>query len=74
MEPEVTQEEARKRVNDAFDSVNLINQINTLTDKTQEDMDTLARNIEHLELMLTKDWFTAELTPEERQQIEAAIS
>ena len=57
----------------AFDSLNLIIQINTLTVKTQEDLDTLDRNVRHLEIMMEKDWFTAELTPEERQQIEAAI-
>ncbi|MFY7886648.1 MAG: hypothetical protein ACOVOV_17590 [Dolichospermum sp.] len=73
MEITITQEEARERVNAAFDSVNLINQINTLTDKTQEDLNTLDRNVRHLQIMMEKDWFTTELTPEERQQIEAAI-
>ena len=70
---EVTQEQARKSVNAAFDSVNLINEINALVDKTQEDLDTLDRNVEHLNIMLNKDWFVAELTPEEKEQIEAVI-
>ena len=73
MELEVTQEEARRSVNAAFDSVNLINEINLLTEKTQEDLDTLDRNIEHLNIMMAKDWFVAELTPEEKTQIEALI-
>ena len=70
---EVTQEQARKSVNAAFDSVNLINEINALVEKTQEDLDTLDRNVEHLNIMLNKDWFVAELTPEEKEQIEAVI-
>jgi len=70
---EVTQEQARKSVNAAFDSVNLINEINALAEKTQEDLDTLDRNVEHLNIMLNKDWFVAELTPEEKEQIEAVI-
>jgi hypothetical protein len=73
MELEVTQEQARASVNAAFDSVNLINEINALAEKTQEDLDTLDRNVRHLEIMMEKDWFTAELTEEERQQIEAVI-
>lgn len=73
MELDITQEQARNSVNAAFDSVNLINSINTLTEKSQDDLDTLARNVEHLNIMLAKDWFTAELTPEERQQIEAVL-
>jgi len=73
MELEVTQEQARKSVNAAFDSVNLINEINALAEKTQEDLDTLDRNVEHLNIMLNKDWFVAELTPEEKEQIEAVI-
>ena len=64
MELEVTQEQARVSVNAAFDSVNLINEINALAEKTQEDLDTLDRNVEHLNIMLNKDWFAAELTPE----------
>jgi len=73
MEIEVTQEQARVSVNAAFDSVNLINEINELTEKTQEDLDTLDRNVRHLEIMMEKDWFTTELTLEEKQQIETII-
>ena len=60
---ELTQEEARVSVNAAFDSVNLINEINVLVEKSQEDLDTLDRNVEHLEIMMAKDWFVSELTP-----------
>jgi hypothetical protein len=70
---EVTQEQARESVNAAFDSVNLINEINALAEKSQKDLDTLDRNVHHLEIMMEKDWFTDELTEQERQQIEAVI-
>ena len=70
---ELTQEEARVSVNAAFDSVNLINEINVLVEKSQEDLDTLDRNVEHLEIMMAKDWFVSELTPEEKIQIESVL-
>lgn len=74
MKIEVTQEEARRSVIAAFDSVNLINQINTQTEKSQEDLDSVERNIGHLKIMMAKDWFVAEATAEEKTQIETVIA
>jgi hypothetical protein len=37
------------------DSVLLIESILALSDKTQDDLDTISRNVEHIELMLTKE-------------------
>lgn len=48
----------------ALDSVNLINNLLVKPSLTEEDQDCLERNVEHLELMVAKDFWTDEdLTP-----------
>jgi hypothetical protein len=61
-----------KAISAAFDSVNLINKLITETadDKKKENVD---RNVKHLELMLTKEFFTTSLTTEQRADIDACI-
>jgi hypothetical protein len=44
----------------ALDSVNLVNELVAKADRTQEDNDTIARNVEHLEIMVAKDFWTNE--------------
>jgi hypothetical protein len=70
---ERTLEQTAKQVSAAFDSVNLINRVvlDPATDKTKAMVD---RNMKHLELMLTKDWFTDALTTEQRDAIDASVS
>jgi len=62
-----------KAVSSAFDSVNLVNKLITETadDKRKSAVE---RNVKHLELMLTKDFFLAALTPLQKTQIETSIS
>jgi hypothetical protein len=62
-----------KAVSAAFDSVNLINKLITETadDKKKENVD---RNVKHLELMLTKEFFTEALTAEQKTEIETCIA
>ena len=61
-----------KAVSAAFDSVNLINKLilETADDKKKSNVD---RNVKHLELMLTKEFFTEALTTEQKTEIEACI-
>jgi hypothetical protein len=48
----------------AMDSVNLINALMAQDSRTTEEQDTVARNVEHLQLMVAKDfWTTEDLTP-----------
>ena len=48
----------------AVDSVNLINALDALESLTDEEKDIAKRNVEHLELMVAKDyWTTEDLTP-----------
>jgi hypothetical protein len=70
---ERTPDQTAKQVSAAFDSVNLITRVvlDPATDKTKAMVD---RNMKHLELMLTKDWFTDALTTEQRDAIDASVS
>lgn len=60
----VTAEEIARHLSAAMDSVNLINGEKP-EDMTDEDWaDTVARNKEHLKIMLAKDfWTTEDLSP-----------
>ncbi len=49
--------EIAQSVSAAYDSVNLINELNALSAKSVEQEGTLIRNKEHLSIMLGKDWF-----------------
>jgi len=61
---ETTPEQIAKHYSAAMDSVNLINALKAKPALTDEETDTLARNQEHLVLMLAKDyWTTEDLTP-----------
>ena len=42
-------------------SVDLINEIVATGDKDVESLDTISRNVEHLELMKTRDYWTSEV-------------
>jgi len=57
----------------AFDSVNLINQLNSLETLDEKQTARKQRNISHLQLMMTKDWFVEALTEEQTTQINAVI-
>jgi len=50
-------------------SVDLINEIVATGDKDVESLDTINRNVEHLELMKTRDYWTSE----DMTSVDAAI-
>jgi hypothetical protein len=48
----------------AGDSVTLINELVALSERNDDQVDTVRRNVEHLELMVAKDfWTTEDLAP-----------
>ena len=48
----------------SMDSVNLINDLLAKPSLTEEEQSTVDRNVEHLEIMVAKDfWTTEDLTP-----------
>jgi hypothetical protein len=63
-EETLTAEEITRHYNAATDSVNLINDLMAKDSRTAEELDTVDRNVRHLEIMLAKDYWTDEdLTP-----------
>jgi hypothetical protein len=73
MELELTQEEITKSVNAAYDSVLLISNLNAQEALTEEDSDTLSRNIEHISIMLQKEWFLNALTSEQVSELNGLL-
>jgi dihydrodipicolinate synthase/N-acetylneuraminate lyase len=61
---EVTAEEIARHYSAAMDSVNLINGDKPELTSDEDWADTIARNKEHLNIMLAKDfWTTEDLSP-----------
>lgn len=59
-----TAEEVARHLSAAMDSVNLINNDKPENTTDEDWADTIARNKEHLNIMLAKDfWTTEDLTP-----------
>lgn len=59
-----TAEQIAKHYSAALDSVTLITELMALSSRDAEQTDTVARNVEHLEIMVAKDyWTTEDLTP-----------
>ena len=59
-----TADEIADHYSAAMDSVNLINALMAQDSRTTEEQDTVSRNVEHLQLMVAKDyWTTEDLTP-----------
>jgi hypothetical protein len=61
---EITTEQIAKNYAAALDSVNLVNELKEKETLTEDEEKTIQRNLEHLEIMLAKDYWTNEdLTP-----------
>lgn len=71
---ELTQEQIEKQVSAAFDSVNLINELQAKESNTEEEVSTISRNVKHLNIMMTKAWFNKALSTEQTAQINAVIN
>jgi hypothetical protein len=69
---EPTPKEVQNSIRAAFDSVNLINNY-SVSAKTESIINMIHRNYEHLELMMSKTWFSSALTPEQTIGINNAI-
>ena len=62
----------QQSISAAFDSVNLIN--NTILEIIDdENKSTVSRNVEHLQLMLGKEWFSEALTEQQLLDINNCI-
>lgn len=57
---ENTPEQIAKHYSSAMDSVNLIKELKAKENLTTEDIERLKANIDHLDIMLAKDYWTTE--------------
>jgi hypothetical protein len=55
-----TAEEIAQHYSAAMDSVNLINDLMAQDSRNEEEQDTVSRNVEHLQIMVAKDFWTTE--------------
>lgn len=73
-----TTEEIQQSINAAFDSVNLINAVIAGTQEENQTLEkkkaTVKRNVEHLNIMLGKDWFASGLTSSQKTQVNTCIA
>ena len=64
LEDTITAEQIAQHYSAAMDSVNLINDLMAQESRNEEEQDTVDRNVDHLEIMVAKDfWTTEDLTP-----------
>jgi len=56
----LTTEQIAQNYSAALDSVTLITELMALDSRDEEQTDAVARNVEHLQLMVTKDYWTTE--------------
>ena len=56
----LTAEQIAQHYSAALDSVALINELMALDSRDEEQTATVARNVEHLEIMVAKDFWTTE--------------
>jgi len=70
---EQTQEQIAQSISAAFDSVNLVAELKANASVTEDEQGTIDRNVEHLNIMLGKEWFAEALTAEQAEQINAVL-
>jgi hypothetical protein len=70
---EQTQEQIAQSISAAFDSVNLVAELKAKASVTEDEQGTIDRNVEHLNIMLGKEWFAEALTAEQTEQINAVL-
>ena len=71
MEITFTPEQVAKSVSAAYDSVALITELNTKETLTEEETATLNRNVEHIRIMMGKEWFVGGLTKKQITELQA---
>lgn len=69
MELELTTEQVVQSVSAAYDSLNLINELNAKETLTEEETVTLNRNVEHIRIMMGKEWFVGGLTKTQKTKL-----
>lgn len=70
---EQTAEQIQQSIKAAFDSVGVLNDLNSLETLSEDQTMFKKANIDHLNIMMEKDWFSTNLTKSQKAQIAAVI-
>jgi len=73
MEETQTPEQVQQHIRAAFDSVNLIDD-EIVKELTDNRIDTVKRNYQHLELMIAREWFEQGCTEQQVIDINTCIA
>jgi len=65
--------DAEKAVSSAMDSLALIDNLKVQDTLTEEDTDSLSRNVEHIKIMLSKPEFISALTTRQKEMFSSAV-
>lgn len=68
-----TEQQVAAAVAGALDCVALLTSLQNEQTPTQEQQDAIARNVQHLQIMLNKTWFTQAITSQQLAAIQAVI-
>ena len=71
MELELTKDQVAKSVSAAYDSVALLAELNAKETLTEEETAAVTRNVEHIRLMMGKEWFIGGLTKKQVTVLQA---
>jgi hypothetical protein len=71
MELELTKEQIAQSVTAAYNSVTLITELNAKETLTEEETETVTRNVEHIRIMMGKEWFVGGLTKKQVTVLQA---
>lgn len=71
MEMEYTSEEIQKFISGTYDCFNLIKELRAKETLTEDEVERLNVNIEHIRTMMGKEWFVAGLTTLQITELQA---
>jgi hypothetical protein len=69
----LTKEDIQKHIKSAYDSVDLINELQLKQNPTKQETERIQRNIEHLKIMMGKEWFVSGLKVAQKKQLNEII-
>ena len=71
MDLELTKEQVKQSVSAAYDSVALLTELKAKETLTEEETAIVTRNVEHIRIMMGKEWFVGGLTKKQITVLQA---
>lgn len=70
METEYTSEEIQKFISGTYDCFDLVKELRSKETLTEDEVERLNVNIEHIKFIMSKEWFVVGLTKEQKTELE----